>query len=102
MTKFKKLSAVVLGSLLAIGVGTGVVAHNDNAQATHAATTNTAIYTVTGKTAVTTSGVTPSGSTVAFVSTYTTTSQLTANNSHTLTLSGWANVKITSIVLSMK
>lgn len=45
MTNLKKLSAVVLGSLLAIGVGTGVVAHNNNAQATHAAAGDT-IYSL--------------------------------------------------------
>ncbi len=71
MTNLKKLSAVVLGSLLAIGVGTGVVAHNNNAQATHAADVvdsfsvkgfggyTTASYTSTAYTAAgATSGVT--------------------------------------------
>ena len=54
MTNFKKLSAVVLGSLLAIGVGAGVVANNDNAQATHAAGTYSASISKATATAYTT------------------------------------------------
>ena len=48
------------------------------------------------------SGTAPAGSSVTFSNTYTTKEQLTAGNSMTLTLSGYAGYKITGITLSMK
>lgn len=62
----------------------------------------TATYTISSKTAVTTSGTAPSGSSATYAQTYTTQGQMTSSNSTTLTLSGYAGFKITSIVLSMK
>jgi len=62
----------------------------------------TATYTISSKTAVTTSGTAPSGSSATYSQTYTTTGQMTSGKSTTLTLTGYAGYKITSIVLSMK
>lgn len=60
-------------------------------------------YTVASTTSVNVSGTAPEGSLATFKNTYTTTKeQLTANNSMTLTLSGYAGCKITGITLSMK
>ncbi len=61
----------------------------------------TAIYTISSKTAVTTSGTSPSGSSAAYSQTFATQSQMTSGNSTTLTLSGYAGYNITSITLSM-
>ena len=60
-------------------------------------------YTVTSTSAVSASGNVPSGSSVTYNSTFTNNKyQLTADNSMTLTLSGYAGCKITGIKLSMK
>ncbi len=69
-----------------------------------AAWAETVTYTVTSKTAVSTSGTAPSGSSATFKNTYTGSDkcQLTAKQSMTLTLSGYAGKKITGITLSMK
>lgn len=65
-------------------------------------TTYTATYTVTSKTAVTTSGTVPAGSTAAFAQTYASTAgQMTSGNSTTLTLSGYAGCTITGLKLVM-
>lgn len=62
----------------------------------------TATYTIASKTAVTTSGTAPSGSSATYSQTYAATvSQMTSGNSTTLTLTGYAGYKITNIVLSM-
>ncbi len=63
---------------------------------------STAIYTVTSTSAVTATGTAPSGSTAAYTQTFTTAKQMTSGNSATLTLTGYAGYKITSIVLEMK
>ncbi len=62
----------------------------------------TATYTIASTSSVTTSGTAPSGSSATFSNTYTTKEQLTAGKVATLTLSGYAGYKITSIVLNMK
>lgn len=63
----------------------------------------TAIYTVSTTSAVTTSGTAPSGSSATYAQTYTpTVGQMTSSNSTTLTLSGYAGMRITQIVLEMK
>lgn len=62
----------------------------------------TAVYTVSTTTSVTATGTIPSGSIATYSQTYGTVSQITSNNSATLTISGYAGKKITSIVLSMK
>ena len=62
----------------------------------------TATYTVTSKSAVSTSGTAPSGSTATYSSTYTTKEQLTSGSSMTLTLKGYEGYVITGITLSMK
>lgn len=67
-----------------------------------ATTTHTATYTVATKTSVTTSNTAPDGSTAAYTQTYSTAGQMTANNSTTLTLSGYSGCKITGLTLSMK
>ena len=60
-------------------------------------------YTVTSTSAVTESGTAPDGSSATYNSTYTNTKcQLTANNSMTLTLSGYDGCEITGLTLSMK
>ena len=61
----------------------------------------TATYTVTSKSAVSTSGTAPSGSTATFENTSSTKDQLTSGNSMTLTLTGYAGYTITGITLSM-
>lgn len=63
----------------------------------------TATYAIASTSSVSTSGTAPSGSSATYSQTYTTTAgQMTLGKSTTLTLSGYAGKKITSIVLSMK
>lgn len=63
----------------------------------------TAIYTVASTSSVTASGTAPVGSTQTYSQTYTATaSQITKDNSATLTLKGYSGYKITGIVLRMK
>ena len=65
--------------------------------------TETAIYTVSSTSAVSTTGTTPVGSTAVYSQTYTNTAkQITSGNSATLTLSGYEGHRITSLVLSMR
>ena len=59
-------------------------------------------YTVSSTSSVTVTGTAPEGATATYSSTYNTVKQLTAGNSMTLTLSGYAGQKITAIKLSMK
>lgn len=64
---------------------------------------DSATYTITSTSAVSTSGVTPTGSTATFKNTYNSNKQqLTSGNSMTLTLSGYDGYIITGITLSMK
>ncbi len=63
---------------------------------------NTVKYTVESKSSVTTSGISPEGTSASYLQTYNTKSQITANNSATLTLSGFKGYQITDIVLNMK
>ena len=60
-----------------------------------------ATYTITGKTSVTSSGA-PTGSSAQYATTYSNMNQLTNGNSATLTLSGYAGLKITAISLEMR
>ena len=62
----------------------------------------TVTYSVDSKSSVTVSGTAPSGSTVTYSQTYSTSCQATKDNSFTLTLSGWNNYTISNITLSMK
>ena len=59
-------------------------------------------YTVTSRSEVSVSGNIPEGSSAIYNSTYNTKCQLTAGNSMTLTLKGFAGHKITGIKMSMK
>ena len=61
----------------------------------------TVTYTVASKTSVTQSGTAPTGSSATYSSTYNTIYQLTADNSMTFTLSGYAGYTIKGITLSM-
>jgi len=63
---------------------------------------STSVYTVTSTSAVTTTGTAPSGSTAAYTQTFGTLKQITSSNSATLTLTGYAGYRITSVVLEMK
>lgn len=64
---------------------------------------DTVTYTITSKTAVSTRGTAPSGSSATYSQTYSTTAgQMTSGNSTTLTLSGYEGTTITGITLSMK
>lgn len=58
-------------------------------------------YTITSKSAVSTSGTAPSRSSATFANTYSTKDQMTSGNTMTLTLSGYAGKKITGVTLSM-
>lgn len=62
----------------------------------------TVTYTVSSKTAVTTSGTAPTGSSVSFSSTGNTAEQLTAGTYQVLTLSGYSGCTITGLKLNMK
>ena len=62
----------------------------------------TVTYTVASTTSVTQTGTAPTGSSATYSSTYGSKYQLTAGNSMTFTLSGYAGYKITGITLSMK
>lgn len=65
--------------------------------------TSTAVYTVNTTTSVTTSGVTPTGSSATFKNTYTSSAkQLTEGKSMTLTLGGYQGKIVKSVVLSMR
>lgn len=59
-------------------------------------------YTITAKNTVTKSGTSPVGSSATLVETYSTSKQMTSNNSQTLTLAGWNGYRVTAITLSMK
>lgn len=61
-----------------------------------------ATYTVTSTSAVSVSGVTPSGSSATYSSTYSSKCQLTKGSSMTLTLSGYEGMIVKGITLSMK
>ena len=58
-------------------------------------------YTISSKNTLTTAGTAPSGSSASIVETYSTSCQMTASNSQTLTLKGYEGLKITSLVMSM-
>ncbi|MDY0118066.1 MAG: Ig-like domain-containing protein [Bacilli bacterium] len=60
-----------------------------------------ATYTVTTTTSVATTGTTPAGSSAAFVNTASSPFQMTAGNSHTLTLSSYNSIRISAITLSV-
>ncbi len=62
----------------------------------------TAIYTVDSTSAVTTTGVAPSGSSAVYSQSFVTSGQITKDNFASLSLSGYAGFRVTSIVLSMK
>ena len=66
------------------------------------AESKTVTYKVTSTSAVSTSGTAPTGSSATYASTYDTKSQLTSGNTMTLTLSGFAGMKLTGLTLSMK
>ena len=66
------------------------------------AESKTVTYTVTSTSAVSASGTAPTGSSATYASTYKTTTQLTSGNTMTLTLSGFAGMKLTGLTLSMK
>lgn len=61
----------------------------------------TVTYAVSSKTAVSTSGTAPTGSNATFTATYSTPTQMTASNTQTYTLSGYAGCVIKSVTLSM-
>lgn len=69
---------------------------------TNTAWGETVTYTVSQKDAVTITGTAPTGSSVTYLQTYATPTQITKDNSATLTLSGFEGKKITGIVLNMK
>lgn len=60
-----------------------------------------ATYTVTTTTSVAITGTTPAGSSAAFVNTASSPFQMTAGNSHTLTLSSYNSIRISAITLSV-
>lgn len=62
----------------------------------------TATYTITSRTAVSTSGTAPNNSSAAYTQTYSTVNQMTKGNSATLTLTGYEGCTITGITLNMK
>ena|GEM_PF-4732882 len=59
-------------------------------------------YDITSKNTLTTSGTAPSESSATIVETYSTSKQMTANNSQTVTLSNYTNILITKITLSAR
>ena len=61
-----------------------------------------ATYTVTSKTAVSSSGTIPQGSTATYSQTYSTVNQMTSGNSITLTLNGYAGKTIVGASVSVK
>lgn len=69
---------------------------------TNTAWGETVTYTVSQKDAVTITGTAPTGSSVTYLQTFDTPTQITKGNSATLTLSGFEGEKITGIVLNMK
>ena len=69
---------------------------------THAWGAETVTYTVSSTSAVEISGTAPTGSSAIYNSTYKTAYQLTADNSMTLTLSGYDGCQITGLTLRMR
>ena len=69
---------------------------------THAWGAETVTYTVSSTSAVEISGTAPTGSSAIYNSTYKTAFQLTADNSMTLTLSGYDGCQITGLTLRMR
>lgn len=59
-------------------------------------------YTISSKNTLSTSGTAPTGSSASIAETYSTSCQMTGENSQTLTLKGYKGYKITKLVLSMK
>ena len=62
----------------------------------------TAIYTVTSTSAATQTGTKPTGAGHTYSQTFGIAKQITSSNSATLTLTGYAGYRITSIVLEMR
>lgn len=96
MKRFKKVFmalAFIFAGVLAFSLASNTKVHAEGTEV---------IYTVTSKTAVSTTGTVPTGSTAAYSQTYNTAGQATKDNSMTLTLSGYEGNKITGISLSMK
>lgn len=90
-TKHRLLSLCMLTLLSLWGMSNAAWAEN-----------KTVTYTVTSTSAVSASGTAPTGSSATYTSTYGTQSQLTSGNEMTLTLSGFAGMKLTGLTLSMK
>ena len=82
--------------------GSYTVSGNVDFTASYTRNYNSAIYTVSSTSAVTTSGTVPSGSSATFIQTYNTKCQMTGGNSMTLTLRGYQGKTVKRIVLSMK
>ena len=101
MTKLRKgLSALLLSAFMTLGVGIGI---GTKSVVEGRAEAQKVTYKITSKTTVSTTGTAPEGSTATYSQTYNNTAgQMTSGNSTTLTLTNYANCKITGLVLSMK
>ena len=82
--------------------GSYSVSGNVDFTASYTRNYNSATYTVSTISAVTTSGTVPTGSSATFTQTYNTKCQMTSGNSMTLTLSGYQGKTVKRIVLSMR
>lgn len=101
--KNKVIPVLLTGIALAIGIAiSNAVIQNSFVLDEANAVTNTVTYSITAKNTVTASGSAPVGSSATLVETYTTSKQITKDNSQTLTLSGWSGHTISAITLSMK
>lgn len=72
------------------------------AEETTAATSYTAVYTISSKNTFSSSGTKPDGSSATIAETYSTSKQMTAGNSQTATFSNYGTHKITNITLHMR
>lgn len=102
--KYKGLKTFLsIAMILGVGTALGVVSRNEikNSANVVRAVSETVTYKITSKSAVSTTGNAPTGSTAKFVNTYSTKDQITSGNSMTLTLSGYKGYKITGFKMNM-
>ncbi len=100
-------SIVVTPSVMTMGVTSvnisyGGIEKTISGFTVNAATSGIVTYDLTAKNTFTTSGTIPSGSSAAIVETYSTSKQMTSNNSQTVTFTNYGNIKITKITLSAR
>ena len=100
---FTKIAVTFVGMAMAIGVGVAVGNGTRKLLPAHAATSGTATYTVSSKTAVSKTGTAPDGSSATYANSGDNgNSQMTSGTTETFTLKDYGSVSVTSIKAHMK